>query len=123
MTLAQVRFKGEVHLGDVAPFAQDTNGILSVSHAVYNVLRQQRAAASDLIARPRYNAGRSGVFVSFRCLGDQSLVILSWKNCDLPSRSLLKANSHDVLSIVNFSPVPDGGYNNRSIILIEDHAP
>src|SRR5208282_6518879 len=42
---------------------------------------------------------------------------------DFSTRRLLKANVHDIPSIINFPPVADCDDNDRVGLLIEDHAP
>ena len=42
---------------------------------------------------------------------------------DFAARGLLKSNTHDILLVVNFSPVSYRRDHDRSLILVEDHTP
>ena len=89
---------------------------LAIRQAIDNFFRQQRATASNFLSRSRDNPRGARTFISFGCLGDQELVILSRKDCDFATRRFLKSNNHDVLAVVNFSSVPYRGHDNCSLI-------
>jgi hypothetical protein len=73
------------------------------------VLRQQRSSGGDLAARARHQARRAGVLVGLGRLSGKRFVLLPRKDRDFSTRRLLKANVHDIPSIIYFPPVLQRG--------------
>jgi hypothetical protein len=119
----------QIHLGHaprpfpLAPFTQNTNGILAIGHAINDVLREQRTAAGDFLACSRNNTRSARILIRFRCPSNEKFIILSRKDRDFTTWRLLKSNTQDVLSVVNFSTMSYCSYNDRSLIFVENQTP
>src|SRR6266545_3577453 len=107
-----------------APFAQDTDGILSGRQPVDNSLgHHDLAAGRDLVARIAHDAGGADILI-----GDQlgkPLIFALRKDCELlAARSLDELNlCHDHLLIIDLSAMTDGDDDDRAALDIEDDAP
>jgi hypothetical protein len=114
----------QLRLRHVAPLAQHANRIFSVRKPINNRLRQQ-----DLTfglhrgTRPAHQASGPNIFVGRQCR--KPLVFTLGKNRELLTASGLdELNlSHAVLSVIDFTAVPDRNDDKRITLGIEDDAP